>query len=237
MDNANLNMDVKLEKFSGPLDLLLQLIEEKRLEITDIALAEVTDQYLSYIEGAETDMAQLADFLMVASKLLLIKSRALLPALALSGEEEGEIRDFALQLREYQRYREAMKTVKQFALEDKFIYTRPAWSGLNLGFFPPDRLSAKELGTALKQILDALEQFLRPLEEKLIGRTVTIEEKIKEIMARIEKRARLGLAELAGGTKADLILAFLALLFLFKEKVLKVTQTKRFGEIAVVRRG
>jgi len=230
-------MEVKLEKFSGPLDLLLRLIEAKQLEITDVALAEVTDQYLAYIEESEVDMAQLADFLVVASKLLLIKSRALLPALALSQEEEGEIRDFALQLREYQRYREAVRTIRQFALGDKFIYTRPAWSGLNLGFFPPSRLRPEDLAPALRQILETLEQFLRPLEEKLISRTVTMEEKIKEIMNRIEERARLGLAELASGTKGDLILAFLALLYLFKEKMLKVIQTKRFGEIAVIRRG
>ncbi|MBI1975153.1 MAG: segregation/condensation protein A, partial [Parcubacteria group bacterium] len=139
-------MEVKLEKFSGPLELLLQLIEERRLEVTEVSLAEVTDQYIEYVRTSEIMMEEMADFLVVASKLLLIKSRALLPSLELSRSEEEEIHDFTLQLQEYQRYREAMQAIQQFVRSDQFIYTRPAWSGLQLGFFPPSHLEVKELG-------------------------------------------------------------------------------------------
>lgn len=229
-------MEVILEKFSGPLDLLLRLIEEQKLEITDIALAEVTDQYLTYLEKGDIEMGTLADFLVIASKLLLIKSRALLPSLTLSQGEEEEIRDFTEQLKEYQRYRQAMRVIREFALSDKFVYTRPAWSGLNFGFFPPEHLEGLNLTAAIKKIVDELWRFFQPLEERLIARRVSIEDKIMEVTARIEKKARVYLQDLArGSNKSDIILAFLALLFLFKEKILKLTQKKRFGEISIIK--
>ena len=246
-------MEVKLEKFSGPLELLLKLIEEEKLEVTEIALAQVTDQYLAYLEanarlvreseaggdelaGFAIGMAELADFLVVASRLLLIKSRALLPTLEFTDEEEESIRDLTLQLKEYRRYRDAVKALRALALDDNFIYTRPAWSGVSVGFLPPSRLSPSDLSVALGKVITSLEAFLRPLEQKLIARTISIEDKIREVVTRIEAQAKAQIQELAGsGKKSDLILAFLAVLFLFKEKVVTIMQSKRFGEISIVK--
>ncbi|MBI1975218.1 MAG: segregation/condensation protein A, partial [Parcubacteria group bacterium] len=84
----------------------------------------------------------------------------------------------------------------------------------------------------------SLEAFLKPFEERLIARTVSIEEKIQEVLVRVEKKAKMQLEEFArGGKKVDIILAFLALLFLFKEKVVTLVQSKRFGDIAVTKVG
>jgi segregation and condensation protein A len=104
--------NVKLEKFEGPLELLLELIEKEQLKITELSLAHVADQYLDYIKNHDSiALENLADFLTIASRLILIKSRALLPMLQVTPEEEEEIQDLAKQLEEYKKFREASQKI------------------------------------------------------------------------------------------------------------------------------
>src|SRR3989344_1126361 len=98
---------IKTEAFQGPLDLLLQLIEKRKLHINDISLAHITDDYLAHIAGLETfPLKEAAHFILVASTLVLIKSRSLLPSLSLTDEEEGDIKDLERRLKEYKRIKE-----------------------------------------------------------------------------------------------------------------------------------
>src|SRR3990167_8461875 len=100
----------KIEKFEGPLGLLLQLIEKEEMDITEIYLAKIADQYIDYIRNSKSiEPEEMADFLVVAAKLFLIKSRALLPFL--QGEVEQEIQDFENQLKMYKEFLEAAKKV------------------------------------------------------------------------------------------------------------------------------
>ena len=100
------NYEVQVEKFQGPLDLLLQLIERDEMDITQISLAQVTEQYIGYLEEVEElNPEEVADFLVVAARLLFIKSRVLLPTLNLGGEEEVEGTRFTL------RYSEVRESV------------------------------------------------------------------------------------------------------------------------------
>ena len=118
----------KLEKFEGPLDLLLELIEKEELRITELSLAKVADQYLEYIKNNENiHLENLSDFLSVASKLILIKSRALLPVLQFTDEEEGEIQDLARQLEEYKRFKEASQVLSRLEDESGKLYYRQAF--------------------------------------------------------------------------------------------------------------
>ena len=105
---------MSLEKFSGPLDILLSLIEEKKMAINEISLSQVTDQFLDYLKNLENNTERetfesmeyqriLADFLVIASRLILIKSRSLLPNLVLSEEEESDIKELEERLRIYQQ--------------------------------------------------------------------------------------------------------------------------------------
>src|SRR3989339_2104859 len=104
-------MNFKIDKFEGPLGLLLQLIESQELDITEISLAKIADQYIEYIRGDKgIGPEELADFLVVAAKLLLIKSRALLPFL--KGEAEEEIEEFEQQLRMYKEFLAAAKKIE-----------------------------------------------------------------------------------------------------------------------------
>lgn len=230
---------VKLAQFEGPLELLLEFITAKKLEINQIALAEVTDQYLSALQDnmEAVTPAELADFLVVASTLLLIKSRTLLPEITLSSEEEEAIVSLEERLKEYQRYREAGKLLKALASRGAFIYTRPLWEGSRGGFYPP-RVppSPKDLAQHLMRMIEDLTALLRPPETKTIGRIVSVEEKITEILGRIERAARFTMDELAGSrSRAELILAFLALLFLFRQKAIMLSQSVKFGPIEVTK--
>ena len=116
-------MNFKIDKFEGPLGLLLQLIEKEELDITQISLAKIADQYIEYIKQAkELKPEELADFLVVAAKLLLIKSRALLPFL--KGEAEQEIQEFEEQLRMYQEFLSAAKKLEIIIGQKRFSFAR-----------------------------------------------------------------------------------------------------------------
>src|SRR5258706_15754469 len=107
--------ELKIEQYEGPLEKLLQLIEERKLAITEISLAAVTDDFLKYLETMlEVPPGVLADFIVVASRLVLIKSKSLLPELPLTEEEEEDIKDLEQRLLLYKRLKEAERHVLLF---------------------------------------------------------------------------------------------------------------------------
>src|SRR3989344_813986 len=107
-------MQIKTEQFEGPLDLLLQLIEDQQLDISTLALARVTEQFLQHIKDLQVKIpVNLADFLVIAAKLLVIKSKSLLPNLELGIEEEEAAFDLTAQLLLYKKYKEAAKYLKR----------------------------------------------------------------------------------------------------------------------------
>ena len=229
-------MNFKLDKFEGPLDLLLELIERQKLDVCDVALASVTDQYLEIINQGDLDPYDLADFLLVASRLLLIKSKILLPSTSLSEEEESEVRDLERALEEYRRYKNQAKIVKSMMLKKNLIITRELWQGRSIVFLPPPKLSLPLLVKALENLGLGLEKFLHPRVSGYLQKVASIEERIKEILKNIETQATLTFAQLsASGKKIDTIINFLAVLFLFRERMIMVSQTRDFGEIEIKR--
>lgn len=230
--------NVKLPQFEGPLELLLELITAKKLQVNQISLAEVTDQYLRTISDMEAKSpGELADFLVVAATLLLLKSRTLLPSLALTPEEEESILSLEERLKEYQRYRAAGHTLDEYLRTPRMVFARDLWQGFHGGFFPGKRPpTANDLAASLGGVLETLALFFRPAETRTIARIATIEEKISEILGRMERAVKMSLADLTGTrSKAETILAFLALLFLFRQKTIMLSQSARFGNIEIRR--
>src|SRR4249920_742770 len=108
VETKNSHFRIKTEVFEGPLDLLLSLVEKRKLFINDISLAKVTDDFIAYIQKFDNmPMADSAQFILIASTLLLIKSKSLLPSLTLSEDEEEGIHDLETRLKIYQRIKEA----------------------------------------------------------------------------------------------------------------------------------
>ena len=230
---------VSLEKFTGPLDLLLSLIEEKKMAIGEISLAQVTDQFLEYLKKIEDDVSNeyqriLADFLVVASRLILIKSRSLLPNLILNAEEEDDIKDLQIRLKAYQEIKMMAKMLKKWAKDRNSYFSREYFLNLNTAFYPPKNITTEDLKNIYALFLKTLPQ-IEKLEEKGLIRIMSLEEKIEELMNRISTAAEASFNEISGSStkeeKINVVLAFLAILMLFRKRILEISQDKLFGEI------
>ena len=227
--------EVKLEKFQGPLDLLLQLIEREELDITEVSLAKVTDQYITHLEQlTEMPPEELADFLVVAAKLLYIKSRMLLPLLAWDQDEEPG--DLETRLRMYKEYVEAAKNVQQILSGKRHTFVREKPPVSALGFAPPRDLTGEKMAELFRDVLRRLIPVVRP-PEAVIERTVSIHEKIRHIQDLLAKAERVSFHRILekAETRSEIIVSFLALLELVKQRHVAVKQDDHFGEIHLLK--
>lgn len=224
---------VSTEKFAGPLDLLLQLVEKKNLEITEISLAQVTQDYMSYVGNQElVPSEELADFLVIASTLLLIKSKSLLPTLKLESAEQEEILDLENRLQLYKIYRERGLKIYEMWSRGHYAFTRTPWAEEKVGFSPPPHLTADALLESWRRVLVSWEEEV-PLTEKKMAKIVTLRQRIKELVQKLTHGRDYNLAELVPDPdkRMELTLTFLAVLYLVKEDVIKIKQEKNFGTI------
>ncbi|MFZ2226561.1 MAG: segregation/condensation protein A [Candidatus Moraniibacteriota bacterium] len=225
--------NVKLEKFEGPLELLLELIEKEKLSITELNLARVTDQYLEHIRDNQgIHLENLADFLSVAAKLILIKSRALLPVLKLSEEDEEEIGDLTRQLEEYKKFKEISAQMGKLASLGRISYARPAYFGLKAVFYPPENLTATDLKNYFEKVLLDVPS-VQILQEELVGEIVTLEERISDLEVTLRKKMETCFSEVVAQAKdkVDVIISFLAMLEMVKQRMIHVEQSELFHEI------
>lgn len=222
---------IKLEKFEGPLGLLLQLVEGRKLEITEISLSQVTEEYLSCLDSGQIPEEELADFLVIAAKLLLIKSRCLLPDLA--AEEEGL--GLEEQLRMYKEFVEAAKKIEDLIRKKHFAYFRTApLKPEDIGFYAPKGLKVGKLARMFEEILAGLKPFL-DLPRATLEKTISIKEKIKQIEEAMVGLKQVGFKQLLKNvkTRTEIIICFLALLELIKQRTVAVRQEEIFEEIVI----
>lgn len=223
----------KLEKFEGPLDLLLELIEKEELKIAELSLAKIADQYLEYIKNNENiHLENLADFLSVAAKLILIKSRALLPILKFTDEEEGEIKDLARQLEEYRKFKEAAQKLGRIASLGRLAYSREGYAGVASFFYPPENLNIFDLKKHFQAVLQEI-PIIEKLEEEFVREVMTLEQKINDLQGMLRKKVETCFSEVASCAKdkIEIIVSFLAMLEMVKQKLIHVEQEELFKEI------
>jgi segregation and condensation protein A len=224
---------VRLEQFEGPLPLLLALIEKEKLDITRLSLAVVAEQYLSHIARKEHDsLPNLSQFLSIASRLMLLKSQALLPTLSLTDEEEESVEELERRLREYQRYREAaLRLGNLFSLGRRSFRREPSFEMFE-AIAPPTGLSAEILRDAFTRVLDGV-PFSEAYDEETLPETVTIEERMAFLEDRLSRSADMLFSEVISVSKdrVEAIVSFLALLELIRRNSFFVEQGELFGEI------
>lgn len=227
---------ISLPGFSGPLDLLLTLIEEEKVDVSRVSLAAVTAQYLERIQQLKLPPEHLADFLVVAATLLLIKSRALFPELLLTEEEEERVASLEEQLREYRRFRAAAKALITRWEERRTLWTRTGYLGVAPVFTPPPGMGVSALRSALATAIEHLPR-LTFLAEDVVRRVVSIQDRIRDLQSRIAARAAFPFAEVQreATSRLDLIVSFLALLELVKQRVVAATQEEQFRDILLTR--
>ncbi len=228
-------LTVSLEQFEGPLDLLLQLIEREKLDITTVSLSHVTDQYLSLLSAMQPRlrMEELAEFLVVAAKLLLIKSKSLLPCV--TQEEEEEIGEFEERLRLYQEFVKAGKHIERLWNAHNMMFMRPrSISSEVVRFSPPKHCSADIVRSLFTNVLSRYTQTARvPSSSISFESRMTIGEKMEHIRQLLSQRAHFLFRHVMASAhnKAEIIVSFLAVLELVKQRALVAHQENLFAEI------
>lgn len=228
---------VRIGEFEGPLDLLLDLIEKRKLHISNVSLSQVADEFLEHIkQHEEFPIGDSAEFILIASTLLLIKSKSLLPNLELTPEEEGSIEDLEERLREYQKYKILALSIRKmfghflfFASESK---VRPVM------FAPTAEIQTSNLYRALREVLQSLPKPV-VLPKVKVEKIISLEEMIESLSQRIQKSFKMSFSAFAGqgqGDKAqkiNVIISFLAMLELVKRGAVRVSQESHFGDISM----
>ncbi len=226
-------MQFTLTQFDGPLDLLLGLIQEKKLEITELAISEVTEQYIKYIDTLdEANPSELSDFLVMATKLLLLKSRQLLPQFSLTEEEdETSLKD---QLTRYKAFVDASKKLNaQWLAPHKSVF-RIESPRKPEGFVPPQNATVEQLHSRMQQLVKRLAPP-KPLPKTHIDKTISMKEKILAIQVILQKQKKIYFFEVIDQkqNRTELIVSFLALLELVKQRTISLTQDSLYGDIAI----
>ncbi len=230
---------VKTNVFEGPLELLLDLIEKRKLLVNDISLAAVTDDYIAHLKREEElPVGKTAHFLVIASTLLLIKSKSLLPVLSLSEEEEGDIADLERRLKMYALFRSLSAEIgKNFG--KKVLFTPEKERSIEAVFAPSKDLSSESILSALRSVLAALpKKVFTP--EAVVEKVIHLEEVIDKLALRISTALSLSFREFAGMGKAkktDVIVSFLALLELVKRGAISAAQQEHFADIMIESQG
>jgi len=230
--------ELTLEKYQGPLDKLLELVLEKKLEIAEISLAEVTADFLDYLRKLEEEQAHptvIADFIIVASKLVLIKSKNLLPSLQLDEEEEEDVRNLELRLKIYAEIKKTQQLVKDRWNDFPQVATREFLKVSEPAFYPPDKITGANLKSALARILGEFEKMMKPVKT-IKTEIINLKKKIEEVVRKLTSNP-VGFGSLKeNGTKAELVVLFLAVLHLIKAQLVNVEQPSNFGEITIAKK-
>lgn len=233
--HSNLAYTVKQGEFEGPLGLLLDLIEREKLNINEVSLAGVADEYLRFVKNMPAvDKEELAEFLVVAAQLILIKSRSLLPGLKVSDEEEVSIEELQRRLEEYKRLKELSKELRKMAEAKTHIFSREYYADMPAVFYPPPKISLPILRKIFEEILNAIPKIEKLVEEK-IKRIITLEEKIRDLRDILKEKIERTFSEITktAADKVEIIVSFLAILEMARESFLSLEQDKLFGEIKI----
>ncbi len=223
---------VAMEAFSGPLEALLNLIEERKLSISQISLAEVTDAYLSYVEKLPSlPLGETAQFILIASTLLLIKSRTLLPTLSLTEDERESVAELERRLARYALFRKAARDL------------RKVWGGAPLLLarrgperapqFTPAETSIDRVAEVARRLVSIL-PIPEALAKAAVAPVLALEDVIQSLKERLSRALKARFSELTRSRgKDETIVYFLAMLELVRSGSLSATQEKLFSEITL----
>ena len=227
------NYSVKTEVFEGPLDALLSLIEKRKLLINDISLSKVADDYVAYVRGlGELPLADTAQFVLIASTLILIKSKSLLPGIELSEEEQGSIDDLEHRLKMRQKYKELSLQVRKF-FGKHMMFNRLPKKEIVVVFSPDSNTTPSTLASKIRLILSNMPK-VEVLPKTVVKKVISLEEAILSLTERINKTLKMNFREFTKGGKEEkvsVIVSFLAMLELVKQGIIAVRQDKAFHDI------
>ncbi len=234
LQNQKTDFTIHTEAYEGPFDLALELINKRKLLVSDLALASITDDFISYVRAQEVfPVDETAYFIGIAATLILIKSKSLLPDLALTEEETEDVEELKQRLEKYENVRKSSgELAKIFGV---FVSVSRGEIPLRPVFAPASNLLPSEIVRALSDVLSsAQEESEEPLSKVRVRNTVSISEIMNNLATRVQRTLTLSFKEFSGhGTKekVDVVISFLALLELMKQGSVDATQHSLFEDI------
>lgn len=224
-------LSVKTPVYEGPLEVLLELIEKRKLLINDISLSSVTDEYIARINAlTELPVGETAEFIALAATLLLIKSRSLLPNLEISDDESRDIKELEYRLAVYQIIKEA--SVNLGRGEEVYLYEGVPRE-MEALYVPDPSATPASLRAAAQTLIDGFPS-MPALPKVEVKKIMSLEEMIDSMAARISKAFKMSFKEFAGKKeRGEIIIGFLALLELVKQGIIKAEQEARHGDITL----
>ena len=233
--------EVKTSVFEGPMDLLLDLIEKKKLFINEISLAQVTDDYLTYIKSLpKTNLRSITSFVFIAATLVLIKSKSLLSSFKLTEEEESQVEDLERRLKMYKRIKEAGGYIKD-NFGKHLIFSRPEGIIMEPVFSPDKNINFKNMLSLIKEILQQLPQK-ESLQIVEVKEVISIEEVINNWEERIKSGLELSFKNFSleqnnnktiKEKKIQVVVSFLAMLELIRQGIISAMQGEEFSDITI----
>jgi len=224
---------VKTQVFEGPLDLLLDLVTKRKLFVNDVSLAQVTDDFIHYLEEHEEfPIGESAEFIVVASTLMLIKSRSLLPMIKLTDEEEESIHDLEDRLTLYAKVKTLAAGLKSI-FGKQIIFEKTPSKNPTIVFSPDSKTDTENLLLSLERVLESLpkKEFLPKV---VVQKVISLEEMIEKLAERISQASKINFKDFHGAKgklthekKVSIIVGFLAMLELVKRGAIRVTQDDR----------
>lgn len=236
---------VKTANFEGPLELLLSLIEQKKLFVNEVSLASVTEDYISYVKSfsnipTSKQIADISYFIMIAATLILIKSKSLLPTLSLTEDEEEKITDLEKRLKLYQIIKNASVDVKT-NFGTKIIFA-PLDRNFEEPLFSPDQnITIEQMAISINEVLAHIPKEAPKLTEIEVKKVISIDQVINSLTDRIQDAINMSFKEFAKSHKAEtkvearvhVIVSFLAMLELVREGIIDVIQNTKFDDIEI----
>lgn len=218
--------------FEGPLDALLDLIEERKLSISDVSLAQVTDAYIAYVGNLpELPLGETAQFILIASTLLLIKSRSLLPALELSEEERESVQELERRLARYAVIRRAVKLLRKEWGRAPLLL--PLRAPMPEPIFVPGKISLQEIASAALRMVRMLPKP-EEMAKAAVAPALLLEDVIHDLKDRLSSALRASFRELTRTRdKHEVIVFFLAMLELVRSGSISATQKELFSDITI----
>ena len=239
--DSNVDYTTVLDNFEGPLDLLLFLINKEEIEIKDVFVSQVTEQFLDYMKGLPyLDVDKVSEYLNIAATIIKIKAQALVPNIEEDPEIDAEIEEDKAQLiralEEYKLIKEETKKLKELETIGYYFKEPDKDVGETRTVFTLDHLTLDGLITAFSQLMLKREEDLKEEEVREIPRdSFTVEQKIQFVLESLEELKEVKFEELftKDYTKSEIVTTFQAILELLKYQFLRVKQENTFGEITI----
>ena len=233
----------KAGEFEGPIEVLLGLIEEKKLHISQVSLAAVADDFIAYLQrdletesralGDSVSKSQIANFILVAATLMLIKSISLLPTIEVTPDEKEGIEDLERRLKLYQRMKDLSIHIKE-RFGKQIIFAREDNKNFTPVFAPTAEITQSNILQSLKNLI---KNFPKPemIPQVMVKKIISLEEVITSLTKRVQSALKMSFKQFVGSQKEkiNVIVSFLGMLELVKRGIINVEQQNHFGDIAM----